>query len=144
MEGLSRSHIVSRGDELGEMPNVDNCGTFFKELFENIDTESETGESPSKDSEPKADETKPQTEPRKKTSSFVILDYEEIEEFQKKQVAKNTVKEPESAVRRLQAWYNDRYGQTLQLTSINKANASELLKHFFLEIRDTRKDRLGE
>ena len=27
MEELSRSHIVSRGDELGEMANVDICGT---------------------------------------------------------------------------------------------------------------------
>ena len=30
------------------------------------------------------------------------------------------------------------------LTSINKANASNLLKHFFLEVRDTRKETLGE
>ena len=92
MEELVRSHIVSRGDEVGEMPNVDICATFFKELFDNIDTESETGESPSKDSEAKANQTEPQTEPRKKRSSIVILDDEEIEEFQKKQVANNTVK----------------------------------------------------
>ena len=144
MEELSRSHIISRGDELGEMPNVDICSTFCKELFDSIDTESETGESPNKDSEAKANETEPQTEPRKERSSIVILGDEEIKEYQKKQVAKNTVKEPESAVRRLQAWYNDRYGQTLQLTSINKANAADLLKHFFLEIRDARKDRIGE
>ena len=58
MEELSRSHIVSRGDELGEMPNVDICGTFFKELFDNIDTETETEESPSKDSEAKANDDK--------------------------------------------------------------------------------------
>ena len=116
----------------------------FSELFGNIDTETETGESSNKDSEAKANETEPQTEPRKKRSSIVILDDEEIKEFQKKQVTENTVKGTESAVRRLKAWYNDRYGQTLQLTSINKANASDLLKHLFLEIRDTRKDRLGE
>ena len=71
MEELSRSHIVSRGDELGEMPNVDICGTFLKELFDNIDTETETGESSSKDSEPKANETEPQTEPRKKRSALL-------------------------------------------------------------------------
>ena len=119
---------------------------FFKELFDTIDTESETGESPSKDSEPKANETEPQTEPRKKRSSIVILDDEEIEEFQKKsrlRIQRKLSKEL-SAARRLQAWYNDRYGQKLQLTSNNKANAADLLKHFFLEIRDTRKDRLGE
>ena len=40
----------------------------------------------------------------------------------------------------VQAWYNDRYGKTLELTSINKTNASDLLKHFFLEIRDMRKN----
>ena len=119
---------------------------FFKELFDTIDTESETVESPSKDSEPKANETEPQTEPRKKRSSIVILDDEEIEEFQKKsrsRIQRKLSKEL-SAARRLQAWYNDRYGQKLQQTSNNKANAADLLKHFFLEIRDTRKDRLGE
>ena len=57
---------------------------------------------------------------------------------------KNTVKGTESAVRRLEAWYNDRYDKKLVLSSINKTNASDLLKHFFLEIRDTRKDSLGE
>ena len=88
MEEFSRSHIVSRGDELGEMPNVDICRTFFKELFDNIDSESETGESPSKYSEAEANETEPQTEPRKKRSSIVILDDEEIEEFQKKKAAR--------------------------------------------------------
>ena len=40
------------------------------------------------------------------------------------QVAKNTVKGTESAVRRLEAWYNDRYGKKLVLSSINKTNAS--------------------
>ena len=55
-------------------------------------------ESPSKDSEPK---TEFQTEPSRKTSSIVILDGEEIEEFWRKQVAKNSVKRTESAVRRL-------------------------------------------
>ena len=49
LEELSRSHIASCGDELGEMPNFNNiCGAFFKELFENIDAETETEESPSR------------------------------------------------------------------------------------------------
>ena len=30
------------------------------------------------------------------------------------------------------------------VAGINKTNASDLLRHFFLEIRDTRKDSLGE
>ena len=129
MEELSRFHIVSRGDELGKMPNVDICGTFFKELFDNVDTKTETGESPSEDSEAEANETEPQTEPRKKRRCIVILDDEEIEGFRKKSRSRRTLSKELSAVRRLQAWYNDRYGQKLQLTSINKANASDLLKH---------------
>ena len=75
---------------------------FFKELFENIDAETETGESSSNGSESKTGATEAQTEPSRKRSSIVILDGEGIEEFQRKQVAKNTVKGTESAVRRLQ------------------------------------------
>ena len=70
MEELSRYHIVSCGDEFAVF--------FFKELFENIDAETETGESPRKDSEPKTDATEPQTEPSRKRSSIVILDGEEL------------------------------------------------------------------
>ena len=73
IEELSRYHIVSCGDEFAVL--------FFKKLFENIDAETETGESHSKDSEPKTDATEPQTEPSRKRSSIVILDGEEIEEF---------------------------------------------------------------
>ena len=67
-----------------------------------------------------------------------------MEEFHRKQVAKNTDKGTESAVPHLEAWYNDQYGRKLVLLSINKTNASDLLKHFFLEIQDTRKDGIGE
>ena len=54
MEELLRSHI---GGELGEIPNFDICGTFFKELFENVDAETETGESLNKDCDPKTNKT---------------------------------------------------------------------------------------
>ena len=141
MEELSRSHIVSCDDELGEMPNFDICGTFFKDLFENIDAETVTRESPRKDSEPK---TEAQTESnRKRSSSIVILDDEEIEEFQRKQVAKNTAKGTESAVRRLQAWYSDRYGKPLELASINKTNASDLLKHLASSSKYEIREKIG-
>ena len=73
MEELLRYHIDSCGDEFAVL--------FFKELFENIDAETETGESPSKDSEPNTDTTEAQTEPSRKRSSLVILDGEEIKEF---------------------------------------------------------------
>ena len=60
MEELSRSHIFSCGGELGEIPNFDICGTFFRvKLFENIGAETETGESLNKDSEPQTDESEP-------------------------------------------------------------------------------------
>ena len=126
-----------------EMPNFDICGTVFKELFKDIDeldvdAKTETAAS-SENSRRKCTEN----EQNKRKRSIVILD-DEIKEFQSKQVAKNTVKGTESAVRRLEAWYNDRYGKKLVLSSINRTNASDLLKHFFLEIRDTRKDCLRE
>ena len=73
MEELLRYHILCCGDEFAVL--------FFKELFENIDAETETGESPSKDSKPKTDATEAQTEMSRKRSSIVILDGEEIEEF---------------------------------------------------------------
>ena len=104
----------------------------------NVDAKTETAAS-SENSGRKSTENE-----QKRKRSIVILEDDEIEEFQSKQVAKNTVKGTESAVRRLEAWYNDRYGEKLVLSSINKTNASDLLKHFCLEIRDTRKDSLGE
>ena len=112
-------------------------------MFKDIDAETETRESPSKDNEPKTNATEPQTQKR---SSVVILDGEEIEEFQRKQVAKNTVKRTESAVRRLQAWYNDRYGRALELTSINKTKNQRFrpAEAEFARNTDKRKDRIGE
>ena len=62
-EELSRYHIVSCGDEFTVL--------FIKELFENIDAETETRESPSKDSEPKTDATEPKPEPSRKKITFV-------------------------------------------------------------------------
>ena len=44
-----------------------------------------------------------ENEQNKRKISIVILEDDEIEEFQSKQVAKNTVKGTESAVRRLEA-----------------------------------------
>ena len=59
MEELSRSHIVSCGGKLGERLNFDICGIYFKELFENIDAEAETGESLNKDRKLKTNESEP-------------------------------------------------------------------------------------
>ena len=124
MEALLRSQIVSWGGELGEIPDFNICGSFFKELFENIDAETATDMQESRwIANQKLTKTEPTLNRLRKGSI--------IQEFQRKQIAKNTVKGTESAVHRLQAWYNDRYGQTQELTNINKTNASDLLKHFF-------------
>ena len=120
-----------------EMPNFYICGTVFKELFKDIDVLDDDAKTETAASSENSGRKSTENEQNKRKRSIVIL-----EEFQSKQVAKNTVKGTESAVRRLEAWYNDRYGKKLVLSSINKT--SDLLKHFFLEIRDTRKDSLGE
>ena len=127
-----------------EMPNFDNCGTVFKELFKDIDVLDVEAKTETTASSENSGRKSIENEQNKRKRSIVILEDDEIEEFQSKQVAKNTVKGTESAVRRLEAWYNDRYGKKLVLSCINKTKASDLLKHFFLEMRDTRKDSLGE
>ena len=86
----------------------------------------------------------PRADNGKRKASVVILEDNDIEEFQVQQVAKNTVKGTEVAVRRLKNWHNERYGETLVLNKLTKANTNQLLKHFFLEIRDTRNQTLGE
>ena len=78
-----------------EMPNFDICGPVIKELFKDIDVldvdvKTETAAS-SENSVRKSTEN----EQNKRKRSIVILEYDEIEEFQSKQVAKNTVKETE-------------------------------------------------
>ena len=127
-----------------EMPNFDICGTVFKDLFKGIDVLDVDAKTETAASSENSGQKSAKNEQNKRKKSIVILEDDEIEEFQSKQVAKNTVKGTESAVRRLEAWYKDRYGKKLVLSSINKTNASDLLRHFFLEIRDTRKDSLGE
>ena len=119
-------------------------GTVFKELFKDIDVLDVDAKTKTAASSENSGGKSTENEENKTKRSIVIVDDDEIEEFQSKQVAKNTVEGTESAVRRLEACYNDRYGNLLVMSSINKTNASGLLKHFFLEIRDTRKDSLGE
>ena len=114
-----------------EMPNFDICGTVFKELFKDIDVLDVDAKTETAASSENSGRKSTENEQNKRKRSIVILEDDEIEEFQSKQVAQNTVKGTESAVRRLEAWYNDRYGKKLVLSSINKANASDLMKHLF-------------
>ena len=111
-----------------EMPNFDICGTVFKELFEGIDVLYVDAKTETAASSENNGRRSSENEQNKRKRSVVILEDDEIEELQSKQVAKNTAKGTESAVRRLEA---DRYGKKLVLASINKTNASDLLRHFF-------------
>lgn len=88
--------------------------------------------------------TKSKTCTEKRKRSIVVLEDDEIEDFETNQAAKNTVKLTDSALRRLTSWYLERYGEDIQLRDLNKDNTGSLLKHFFLEIRDTRKETFGE
>ena len=80
---------------------------------------------------------------QKRKKSIVVLEDKEIEELEITQAAKNTVKRTECAVRPLSSWYLERYGKEIKLTDLKKDDATELLRHFFLEIRNTRKETVG-
>ncbi|XP_015762583.1 PREDICTED: scavenger receptor cysteine-rich type 1 protein M130-like [Acropora digitifera] len=92
-----------------EMPNFDICGTVFKELFEGIDeldvdAKTETAASSGCFGFRKINRGKStENEQSKRKRSIVILEDDEMEELQSKQVAKNTAKGTESAVCRLEA-----------------------------------------
>ena len=90
-----------------EMPNFDICGTVFKELFKDIDVLDVDAKTETTASSENSGKISTENEQNKRKRSIVFLEDDEIEEFQSKQVAKNTVKGTESAVRRLEAWYND-------------------------------------
>ena len=64
--------------------------------------------------------------------------------FKESLTAENTKKSTASAIRRLQAWYKERHGSDLDLNKISKKEAPQLLKHFFVEIRQTTKDGKGK
>ncbi|XP_031566002.1 uncharacterized protein LOC116301131 [Actinia tenebrosa] len=69
---------------------------------------------------------------------------EDIDDFVVNQKAQNTVKATETVLRRLALWHKDRYGEDLDFLSITKENSNKMLKHFFMEIRDTRKQSAGK
>ena len=102
----------------------------FLELFKDIDVLDVDAKTETATSSDNSRRKSTENEQNKTKRSIVILEDDEIEEVQSKQVAKNTVKGTESAVRRLEAWYNDRYGKKFVLSSINKTNVRYLLKHF--------------
>ena len=94
-----------------EMPNFHIYGTVFKELFKDIDVLDVDAKTETAASSENSGRKSTENEQNKRKRSIAILEDDEIEDFQSKQVAKNTVKGTKSAVRRLEAWYNDRYGK---------------------------------
>lgn len=67
-------------------------------------------------------------------------DVEQVDETHK---CKNTIEGTKTSVRRFKKWYREKYSKNIDMNSINKFTAPELLKDFFTEIRDTRPGRVG-
>ena len=79
----------SKSDDLfsNELPDFEVCGSLLRELFKDFDSETDTDERSSENILPMSESGK--TGPCIKRKSNI---YEEIEKFQKSQVAKNTVR----------------------------------------------------
>ena len=84
-----------------EMPDFDICGTVFKELFKDIDVLDVDAKTERAASSENSERKSTENEQNKRKRSIVILEDNEIEEFQSKQVPKNNVEGTESAVCRL-------------------------------------------
>ena len=59
-------------------------------------------------------------------------------------VSENIKKCTSTSVRRLQSWVKEKHGKQINLDAISKQEAPQLLKHFFLEIRQTTKENKGK
>lgn len=79
----------------------------------------------------------------KKHSNSLQGDIKEIEDVDDNNRCKNTVEGTKTSVRRFKKWYKDKTGKSLDMNSLTKQLAVELLKDFFLEIRDTRPGKEG-
>ena len=76
--------------------------------------------------------------------SIVTYTEEEINTFKEDMSSENTKKSTSTSVRRLQSWYLEKYKTELNLNSISTTEAPQLLKHFFVEIRQTGKENKGK
>ncbi|KAK3729997.1 hypothetical protein QZH41_000947 [Actinostola sp. cb2023] len=83
------------------------------------------------------------SERQKHSSSVQGVDIKEIEDVDDNNRCKNTVEGTKTSVRRFKKWYKDKTGKSLDMNSLTKQMAVELLKDFFLEIRDTRPGKEG-
>ena len=107
----------SDDDEWLELPNLDIASDILNEKLpvEESPQDASTQSVKNTESQTKAVGVSKAAESNGKSrkQSIVILDDDEVEEFQIKQLAQNTVKESECAVRRLQSWYRERYREDL-------------------------------
>ena len=72
--------------------------------------------------------------------TIVAYTDDELASFRDNMVSKNTKKSTSTSVRRLQSWFKEKHGKEINLDAISKQAAPQLLKHFFLEIRQTTKE----
>lgn len=79
--------------------------------------------------------------PKPQVSSRV--DAHDVEEVDDANRCKNTVEGTKTSVRRLKKWYKDKYGKSIDMNTVTRQMALEMLKDFFLEIRDTRPGKEG-
>ena len=76
--------------------------------------------------------------------TIVTYTEDELASFRDNMVSKNTKKSTSTSVRRLQSWFKEKHGKQINLDAISKLEAPQLLKHFFLEIRQTTKENKGK
>ena len=76
---------------------------------------------------------------------IVTYTEEEINTFKDDVASENTKMSTSTSIRRLQSFYLEKYKTELNLNSISKTEAPQLLKHFFfVEIRQTGKENEGK
>ncbi|EDO47179.1 predicted protein [Nematostella vectensis] len=80
---------------------------------------------------------------REHMKKALVGDSRELEDVDDANRCKNTVEGTKTSVRRFKKWYKDKTGKSLDMNAITKNMAVELLKDFFLEIRDTRPGKEG-
>ena len=77
--------------------------------------------------------------PEKQT--IVTYTDDELVSFKDNMVSENTKKSTSTSVRRLQSWFKEKHGKQINLDAISKQEAPQLLKHLFLEIMQTTRQR---
>lgn len=80
---------------------------------------------------------------RPKTQVSNRADAHDVEDVDDANRCKNTVEGTKTSVRRLKKWYKDKYGKSVDMNTVTRQMAMEMLKDFFLEIRDTRPGKEG-